>query len=121
MNVQVAGAMGLAAIIICLPAISLTFVYLMKRLQARERLAAIEKGISTVADPVETAGKTRRTGIALVAAGCAIAIGSMLVLAYSRDGRVVYALILSILPLFLGFGLLLDYRLQKKSINGGNL
>jgi hypothetical protein len=121
MNVQVAGAFGLAAIIISLPAISLTFVYLMKKLQARERLAAIEKGISIVADPVETAGKTRRTGIALVAAGCAIALGSLLILAFLREGAVVYVLILSILPLFIGFGLLLDYRLQKQSINKGQL
>lgn len=120
MNVQVAGALGLAAIIICLPAISLTFVYLMKRLQTKERLAAIEKGITIVPDPVETAGKTRRTGIVLIAAGCAIAIGSILVLAYSREGRVVYALILSILPLFIGFGLLLDYRVQRQFNKRGN-
>lgn len=121
MNVQVAGAIGLAAIIICLPAISLTFVYLTKRLRAKERLAAIEKGITIVSDPVETAAKTRRTGVVLVAAGSAIALGSLLVFAYSHEKHVVYALILSILPLFLGFGLLLDYRIQKKSIDRGTL
>jgi hypothetical protein len=121
MNVQVAGALGLAAIIICLPTISLTFVYLMKRLHAKERLAAIEKGITIVTDPAETAGKTRRTGLVLVAAGCAIAVGSILIWVYSREGSVVYALILSILPLFIGGGLLLDYRLQKQSMNSGRL
>jgi hypothetical protein len=114
MTVQIAGTFGLAALLLGLPAMALTFAYLLKRLQTQERLRAIEKGLPTAFDPYEITIRTRRTAIVLIALGVGLASAFALLAWGLHNGAIFNGAALAILPLFIGLGLLLDYRLQTK-------
>lgn len=105
------------------------FSYLSRRLQNRERLMAIEKGVSvpvvaaTPLDPVAKARRTRQSALLLIAAGMAGGFtfaGAFLwdrqILSTAGFGIIPLVLGVAVAPFFLGVALLLDYFFLKREL-----
>ena len=103
-----------------LPIAVLIAAYLFRRVTSRERLLAIEKGVPIpfeAVDPRERAARTRRWGIILIGLGIGI-IACFAVMAAVEDER--DALVASgfgIIPVLIGAGLLIDFRLRTKELD----
>jgi hypothetical protein len=103
------------ASIVVFPVIGLLFAYLFRRLDTQERLRAIEKGLSMSADPLQAAFRTRRTALALIGAGAGTIAGALFA-ATKLGSHLVAGIGLGLIPLGAGLALLLDYRLQRRSV-----
>lgn len=99
--------------------------YQMRRLKSRERLAAIEKGLvlpeqeaqAGSADPRRAAAKTRLTAIKLIAVGIGIALAFALLSWIVQQRQVLSVAAFAIIPLAVGIGMLIDYRLQSRRLD----
>ena len=111
MNPQIIGLIGFIAALFWLPTLTLAGVYLFRRLQMEERLRAIEKGVETAFDPEANSASTRRTGIILIAAGIGIAAAVVIVRIVSGDPQALVCLALAVVPIAVGLGFLVDYRI----------
>lgn len=100
-----------AAVFVVLPTVAMIVAYLFRRLASQERLKAIEHGQLLAFDPGELALRTRRSGIVLIAAGVGIAAAVVLA-AVQLGSEVLAGLGLGVLPILIGCGLIVDYRLQ---------
>ncbi len=98
--------------------------YKIRTLRSRERLAAIEKGLllpegdflADVSDPRKTAARTRLTAIILIAAGIGTASAFVILAWVLRERDVLSAAAFAIIPLAIGIGMLVDYRLQSRAL-----
>ncbi len=97
--------------------------YHVRRLKSRERLAAIEKGLplpeedSLAADPRKSAAKTRLAGIILIAAGVGTALAFVILAWVVRQRNVLSVAAFAVIPLVIGIGMLVDYRLQSRALD----
>ncbi len=104
------------------PIVALIVLYFTRRLKTQERLRAIEKGVNIPfepADPRERAARTRRWGIVLVAAGLGVIIFSGVMAAVIRDRNPLIGAGFAAIPILIGMGLLLEYRLRSKELATG--
>ncbi len=94
-------------------------LYLIRRLQTRERLAAIEKGVPipfAPADAAERLARVRRWGIVLVALGLGTAVFLALGCWIMSDRDLLFPAASAAIPIMVGLGLLYDHRLRKKEL-----
>jgi hypothetical protein len=105
-------------VLVIIPLVALIVIYLVRHLQTQERLRAIEKGVPVPAilgDPWERAARTRRWGIVLVAGGLGLIPLFAVVSTTDKDGFV--GLAMSAIPIFIGIGLLYEYRLRARDLS----
>jgi hypothetical protein len=105
-------------VLVIIPLGALIVIYLVRHLQAQERLRAIEKGVPVpviFGDPWERAARTRRLGIVLVAGGLGL-IPLFAVISTGDKGGFI-GLAMSAIPIFIGVGLLYEYRLRARDLN----
>ena len=107
------------AIVLGLPLAGLILAYLFRRLESQERIAAMEKGLPTEPHARDVASRTRRTGIVLVSAGLGICLGERLLKALEGDMGTTIYLGLAVIPISIGIGFLVDYRLQLREMSRG--
>ncbi len=104
----------------------------VRRINAEQRLAMLNRGMSIAEieqvlgshradgdrlphDPVRQLGKARRAGIVLISSGVGvIAFGAVLAVITDREKLVVAAL--GLVPLAIGIGFLIDYRMQGREL-----
>lgn len=109
---------GSAIVLTVLPTAAMVIAYLFRRLESQERLKAIEQGHLLAFDPQEIALRTRRSGIACIAAGLGI-LAAIVIAARSFGDDMLGGLGLGVIPLFIGVGLMVDYRMQVRRIKEG--
>lgn len=114
MDAGAALMLGGSAVIAVLPTVAMIITYLFRRLENQERLKAIEHGQLLAFDPREIALRTRRSGVVLIAAGVGI-IGAVVLAAMQLGSEALAGLGLGVIPIFIGTGLIIDYRLQVRS------
>jgi hypothetical protein len=101
-----------------LPMLALVAMYLFRKLQLQERLAAIERGADLVVDREATAGRTRRAGIVCIAGGLGISTAALIVAWVAHEG-LAPALVgqaVAVVPIAIGLGLLVDYRIARRDL-----
>jgi len=76
----------------------------------------MEKGISPTVDPRDVAARCRRTATILISIGVGIIGALVLVALFEHDWRTLEGSALAIIPLSAGFGLLYEYKLQKRDL-----
>jgi hypothetical protein len=101
-------------------AISTYFAYSVRRLQNRERMLAIEKGFTGVLDSFGDAArqvaKSRRTAIVLIATGVGIVLCFAAIGGIEHEIEALNGSAIGIIPILIGLGLFVDYRLQLKEL-----
>jgi hypothetical protein len=116
MDAGAAMVLGGAVVLAVLPSVAMITGYMMRRLESKERIKAIEHGHLLPFDPKEVALRTRRSGTVCVAAGLGV-IAAVLVAAWTlHDTDLLAAIGMGLVPLFIGCGLLADYRTQSKDL-----
>jgi Domain of unknown function (DUF6249) len=109
------------AMILGIVAIGVSFAYSVRRLQSRETMLALEKGLPVPFDPVANSARlvarARRTAIVLTSMGVGIILSFALISWIEKNTDVLSASALGIIPLLIGIGLFIDYRLQVKELN----
>jgi hypothetical protein len=109
------------AMILGIVAIGVSFAYSVRRLQSRETMLALEKGLPVPFDPVANSARlvarARRTAIVLTSMGVGIILSFALISWIEKNTDVLNASALGIIPLLIGIGLFIDYRLQVKELN----
>jgi hypothetical protein len=116
MNPQVIQLAVLAAAF-WLPTLALVALYFFRKLQLQERLQAIERGADLIVDRHATAARTRRSGIVSIAAGLGLSAAAVILAFAAREPMT--ALVgqaVAIVPLAIGVGLLVDYRIAKREL-----
>lgn len=103
--------------IILLPMVAMIFAYMMRRLEATERLRAIERGLTITADPVQTLRLGRMYAVLLIGAGLGTIAGALLA-ATKLGSDMVAGAGLGCIPLGAGVALLFDLRRQEKATTG---
>jgi hypothetical protein len=116
MDPQVIAMIGAFVFILWFPTLTLVAVLAFRRLRLQERLKAIEHGRDLIVDAGATAARTRRSGIVLIAGGAGIAVAALIVAAVSGDHETLVFLAAAAVPLFVGGGVLIDYRLQLRDM-----
>jgi hypothetical protein len=100
------------------------FAFSVRRLQNREKMLALEKGIpfpaDQTADPARLIARARRTAIILISTGTGIALSFGAIALVEKEIDALNGSALGIIPLLIGIGLLIDYRLQVKEFNEVN-
>jgi hypothetical protein len=97
-----------------LPAMALIALYFFRKLQLQQRLLEIERGAASVVDREAAPARTRRAGIVCIAAGIGICAGDVIIVAATRDPQAWALQAVGIVPIAVGIGLLVDYRLAKR-------
>jgi len=104
--------------------------YKVRQLQSQERLAAIEKGQPVPETAEEFAGDAprqgggakrriavlRTSGIVCVATGIGTALFFIMVAKVVQEPKVLCGAATALIPLAIGIGLLIDMKMQKKSL-----
>jgi hypothetical protein len=104
-------------LIVWVPALALAALYLFRKLQLQERLQAIERGADLIVDRHATAARTRRSGIVCVAAALGLSAAAVILAFAAREPMM--ALVgqaVAIVPLAIGLGLLVDYRIARREL-----
>ena len=114
MNPLLANTLLMITILVVVPGLFLTCVYLFRRAESKERLAAIEKGIYEPPTPQDIRRRTRRAAIVLIAGGLGIVLAFVIEAAVKHSWSELSSTGLGIVPIALGLGLLLDLRLQRR-------
>ena len=99
-----------------IPVAAFVFAYLTRRLRTQERLRAIEKGVTIPQLAEQDATRCRRVGIVFVALGLGLLVLAMAGLSFNR---VVMAS--AAIPILMGLGLLLEYRLSLRDLKARNV
>ena len=100
-----------------LPLLALAALYSFRKLQLQERLHAIERGADLTLDREATAARTRRAGIVCIAGGLGLSAAAMILSLAGREPLM--ALVgqaPAIVPIAIGLGLLVDYRMRKREL-----
>jgi uncharacterized BrkB/YihY/UPF0761 family membrane protein len=109
------------AMILGIVAIYTYFAFSVRRLQNRERMLALEKGFSgsfdSFTDAARLVAKARRTAIVLIATGVGIVLCFAAIGGIEHEVEALNGSAIGIIPLLIGIGLFVDYRLQLKELN----
>jgi len=101
-------------------AIATYFAFSVRRLQNKERMLAIEKGMSgsfdSFGDAERRVAKARRTAIVLIATGVGIMLCFAAIGGIEHEVEALNGSAIGIIPLLIGIGLFVDYRLQVKEL-----
>ena len=109
---------GLVAVIMVfgIPIAAMYTFYNVRKLRTDERLAAIARGVSVPMQPELTeAGRSRRSGILLVAGSLGYMITFALIARMDSDAWIAAAF--GIIPLTVGLGFFLDSKLIRRDLN----
>ena len=107
-------SLAMITLLIVIPALLLGTAYLFRRLESRERLLAIEKGVYRPISAEEGHQRTRRVAIVLIATGVGVILAFVLEAFAHRRPPVAAGL--GIIPLTIGLGLLFDLHLQSRAL-----
>jgi len=116
---NLSGSIVAIGICVVLPIAGMTTAYLFRRLSSRERLEAIEKGVSVpmqTASPMQRAARARRSGIVLLALGIGLAFSLIVAWLVEGDKDALIGAAFGLIPALIGAGLLIDYRLLRKEM-----
>ncbi len=108
----------LCGIFVLIPLAALAVVYLIRSLQTRERLHAIEKGVPVPgvrSDPWEKAAGYRDGGIVMVAIGLGIFVLLTAVVGPDKRGPML-GVGVGAIPFLIGVGLLLSHYLRIREL-----
>lgn len=108
--------MIILGLFLVIPLAIIIFAYRVRRLQSEERLRAIEKGVAIPQLAEESATRSRRLGIILVAFGLGVFV---LALALPEFNKIVMAS--SSIFILMGLGMLLEYRLSIRDLKTRNV
>ena len=97
-----------------LPVLALVSLYFFRKLHLQQRLLEIERGAHPAIDREAAPARARRAGIVCVAAGIGICVGDVIIVAATRDPQAWALQALGIVPIAVGIGLLVDYRLARR-------
>jgi hypothetical protein len=109
----------MSGLFIVIPAAAITVLYLNRRLQSRERIAAIEKGVDVSfasPDPRDRAFRARRRGIVLIALGLGLIVFFCVGAVFDKDTDMYIGAGGGAIPILIGAGLLLDYKLCLRDL-----
>ncbi len=109
---------GLVAVIMVfgIPIAAMYTFYNVRKLRTDERLAAIARGVNVPMQPELTeAGRSRRSGILLVAGSLGYMITFALIARMDSDAWIAAAF--GIIPLTVGLGFFLDSKLIRRDLN----
>ena len=109
---------GLVAVIMVfgIPIAAMYTFYNVRKLRTDERLAAIARGVNVPMQPELTeAGRSRRSGILLVAGSLGYMITFALIARTDSDAWI--AATFGIIPLTVGLGFFLDSKLIRRDLN----
>jgi hypothetical protein len=101
-----------------LPVLALVSLYFFRKLQFQQRLLEIERGANATSDREAASDRARRAGIVCVAAGIGICMGDVIIVAATRDPQAWALQALGLVPMAVGIGLLVDYRLSRRDAAG---
>jgi hypothetical protein len=104
---------------VILPIAGMATAYMFRRLSSRERLEAIEKGVSVpiqTTSPMQRAARARRSGIVLLALGIGLAFSLIVAWLVEGDKGALIGAAFGLIPALIGGGLLIDYRLLRKEM-----
>jgi len=111
---------ALFAMILGIVAIATYFAFNVRRLQNKERMLAIEKGMSlgfdSFGDASRQVAKSRRTAIMLIATGIGIVLCFGAIALIEQEKEALNGSAIGIIPLLIGLGLFVDYRQQLKEL-----
>jgi hypothetical protein len=114
MNGLTANTLMMITTFLGVPALFLGTAYLFRKLDSKERLLAIEKGLYHPTAPLEVYRRTRRAAIVLVAGGLGIILAFVIAAVVAHNFRMFSPGGLGIVPLAIGLGLLFDLRLERR-------
>jgi uncharacterized protein DUF6249 len=100
-----------------LPVLALVSLYFFRKLQLQQRLLEIERGASPTIAREAGPARTRRAGIVCIAAGLGVCIGDAIIVAATRDPQAWALQALGVVPIAVGIGLLVDYRLARRDLD----
>ena len=110
----------ITAVFCLIPVTAMILIYLVRGLQTKERLRAIEKGVSLPADgrdPWERAVSIRHSGIMLLAAGLGITVLFVGIQVVSQvPAMIVLGVGVGAIPMLVGCGQLLEYWLRVREL-----
>jgi uncharacterized protein DUF6249 len=109
---------GMVAVIMIfgIPIAAMYTFYHVRKLRTDERLAAIARGVNVPMQPeLSEAGRSRRSGILLVAGAIGYMITFALIARMDSDAWVATAF--GIIPLSVGIGFFLDSTLIRRDLN----
>lgn len=106
----------LLAVAFWLSTIAIIAMYMFRKLQLQERLAAIERGADLSFDPEATASRTRRSGIVFIAAGIGMSIADLIVAWAARDTQALVGQSFAVIAMAVGLGLLVDFRINRREL-----
>ena len=108
------------AMIFGIVAVGVYFAFSVRRLQNRERMLALEKGVPVPFDPVTNpariVARARRTAIILISTGLGVVLCFGVIAWVEREMDALNGSALGIIPLLIGLGLFIDYRLQLNEL-----
>ncbi len=103
------------------------------RLRAEQRMAMVARGMSAddidkllgkknddgkpVRDPLRSLANTRRTAILLISSGIGLALFFLVLAWVVREHDVLSGAAVGLIPLAIGVGFLIDYKLQKRDLS----
>jgi hypothetical protein len=102
-----------------LPLLALLALYFFRKLQLQERLRAIERGADLTVDREATAARTRRSGIVCIAGGLGLSAANVIVVVVARDPVALVGQAVAVVPIAIGLGLLVDYRIARRELASG--
>jgi hypothetical protein len=106
----------IVAAAIWLPVVALVALYFFRKLQLQQRLQVIERGAEPTADPAGAVARTRRAGIVCVSTGLGLSAANLIVVAASGNLQALVFQAVGVVPLAIGIGLLVDYRLARRDL-----
>jgi hypothetical protein len=97
-----------------LPLLALVSIYFFRKLHLQQRLLEIERGANPTLDRESTPARTRRAGIVCLAAGIGVCVGDVVIVAATGDPQAWAIQAVGLVPIAVGIGLLIDYRLASR-------
>jgi|GEM_PF-6053795 len=104
---------------VIVPVAAFVTAYFFRQLSSRERLEAIEKGVSipyNSVTPRQRAARVRRCGIVMVALGIGLAFSMLVAWLVEGDKGALIGAAFGFIPALIGAGLLIEYRLLRKEL-----
>jgi hypothetical protein len=97
-----------------LPLLALVSIYFFRKLHLQQRLLEIERGVNPTIAREGAPARTRRAGIVCIAAGIGVCAGDVIIVAATRDPQAWALQAVGLVPIAVGIGLLIDYRLASR-------
>jgi hypothetical protein len=97
-----------------LPVLALVSIYFFRKLHLQQRLIEIERGVHPTVDREGAPARTRRAGIVCLAAGVGVCLGDVIIVVATRDPQAWALQAVGLVPIAVGIGLLIDYRLASR-------